>query len=200
MKTVLAVVLGTALLAGCAVRPVVETDAARAAYDNRAEAIGTWTRWGLSGRLGIDGGDDGGSGRLNWVVGEEGSSLQFRGALGRGAWRLSIEQQGATLEKADGTVTRAPSADTLALMETGWEIPVAALAWWVRGLARPGGRAPMDIDAEGLPLTLEQDGWRVSFERFDDSGDVRLPKRIEAVKGDYRVKLAISRWWHEGDA
>lgn len=187
-----------ASLAACATGPRPEPGAAEreARYDERAGRIGGWTAWTLTGRLGVDLGEDGGSGRLDWRVADERQSLQFRGALGQGAWRLESGPGGARLERANGEVREAASVGHLVYVETGWTVPVEALAWWVRGLASPAD-APsrLELNADGTPQLLEQRGWRVRFKRYGDgAGGEALPTRLEAIRGDVTIKLAVSRW------
>lgn len=196
-----ALCLAAALLAGCAApapRPTPPmTD--HEPYAQRAAAVGAWTRWGLTARLGIDDGQDGGSGRLDWRVDGESSTLDFRGALGRGAWRLSIDPEGATLLRADGSEVHANSIAELVIAETGLSLPVAALQWWVRGLPQPVPEFRWSLDDQGLVQELEQLGWQVHYNRYMDYGTLRMPRRLEATDGVQRVNLAVSRWWHEGE-
>ncbi len=208
MKNLLVLMLAGALLAGCAGRVTESVDdaAARAAYADRAMAIESWREWGFTGRLGIRGAEDGGSGRIDWSVAGDHAVLQFRGALGQGAWRLETDAIGATLTRADGSVVRAADADALAFAEVGWRVPVEALARWVRGLASATTQSAtkrippgLSLDARGLPLSLEQGGWQVTFERYDNETGAWLPGRVQAEQGETRVRLVISQWRHDGD-
>ena len=58
---------------------------------------------------------------------------------------------------------------------TGWNLPVKALPYWVRGLPAPAP-APSDtrIDA-GLMQRFEQGGWQVQYERYQEKCTRRLP-------------------------
>lgn len=190
--------LALLVLAACAARePVREAAEAELEYDRRAEALDEWTAWGLTGRLSIDDGADGGSGRLDWTVRESTSQLHFRGALGQGAWQLELDDAGATLRKADGTVVEEPSVRELVMRETGWQVPVEALQWWIRGLAQPGSEAILEYDPRGAGrlLALEQRGWRIEYGAYGEYAPHWLPTRLEATRDEHRVKLAISRWW-----
>ena len=172
---------------------------ARAAYVERQDAIATWEAWGFSGRLSMDDGEDGGSGRLDWAVRGGVSTLEFRGALGQGAWKLVLDPDGATLSKADGSVLADPSVGDLVRRETGWRVPVDALGWWVRGLAEPGHPAQFEFgDAGTQPLVaLSQLGWHIRYDRYREDDELLMPSRLEATRDNGRVKLAISRWWHQ---
>lgn len=190
------------LLQACATPMVAPPgdEAAQAAYRERLLSLTEVRRWQLSGRLSIDDGEDGGSGRLDWVVDEDDAQLEFRGALGKGAWRLEISPAAAVLHKADGSVRVAPSVDELVLEEIGWRIPVSALQWWVRGLAAPGPADTRTLDPEGRLLALEQHGWRIEFSRYREFGKQTLPARLDATRGPRRVKLAVVEWSPLGPA
>ena len=59
-------------------------------YEDRASRLNATGEWGLVGKISLDDGDDGGSGRLQWSVEPSYSELDFHGAMGRGAWHLQI--------------------------------------------------------------------------------------------------------------
>jgi outer membrane lipoprotein LolB len=166
----------------------------KAAYQDRAEKIGAIPEWSLVGKISLDDGDHGGSGRLQWRVKPEGSELDFHGAMGRGAWHLQISPEGAVLKEANGAEQTAAGVDALIQDRMGWPIPVDALQWWVRGLAAPGIVEDESFDDEGLLVSLDQFGWNVEFNRYDSFSGVALPIRLDARRDDYRVKLAIGRW------
>lgn len=191
---------GLALLVACAApAPAPDRSDSRLAYESREAIIRSWATWGLTGRLGVDGGDEGGSGRLDWSDSGNDATLRFRGALGQGAWRLDITPDEARLQRSDGSVVTARDVDRLVRQETGWELPVTALAWWVRGLAAPGAPGPerMDLNDDGTIAQLEQRDWAITYLRYDEGTGQALPTRLEAVQGDIVVKLAVSRW--QGD-
>jgi outer membrane lipoprotein LolB len=166
----------------------------KAAYQDRAAQLGAIPEWGLVGRISLDDGDHGGSGRLQWDVKSDISELDFHGAMGRGAWHLQIGPEGAVLKEANGVEQTAPGVNDLIQDRMGWPIPVDALQWWVRGLAAPGAIEDEKLDPEGLLISLHQFGWSVDFSRYDSVAGVVLPKRLNATRDNYRVKLAISRW------
>jgi len=164
------------------------------AYQERANQIAAIEQWGLVGRLSLDDGEDGGSGRLSWDAQPAGSDLDFHGAMGRGAWQLQVREQSATLKEADGAVHTALDVSELMQNRIGWSVPVDALAWWVRGLRAPGETDLEQLDADGRLLSLQQHGWTVEFKRYRSVGEIPLPVRLEAQKDNYRVKLAVGRW------
>ena len=163
-------------------------------YEDRTSQLNATGVWGLVGKISLDDGDDGGSGRLQWSVEPGHSELDFHGAMGRGAWHLQIGQDGVLLKMADGTEQAADDVNDLIQDRMGWPIPLDALQWWVRGLAAPGVIENETYGSEGLLTSLRQFGWEVNFKRYASVDGVELPVRLNATNDNYRVKLAISRW------
>lgn len=166
----------------------------RAALQKRADQLEDIASWGLVGKISMDDGDQGGSGRLQWEVKPGLSELDFHGAMGRGAWHLQVGPEGAWLQMADGTEQAAPAVSELIQEQIGWPIPLDALQWWIRGLAAPGVTENETLGPDGLLISLRQFGWSVDFNRYDAFDGMAMPVRLDAKRDDYRVKLAISRW------
>lgn len=183
------------LLHACSSAPVAVPEAGNQfAYQDRVARIGSVSDWSLVGRISLDDGEQGGSGRLQWVVKADQRSIDFHGAMGRGAWHLESGPEGAVLRLADGSEHTAAAVDTLVEQQLGWPIPVTALQWWVRGLSAPGPVEERLIDAAGLLTHLKQFGWQIDFKRYSSESSTLMPTRLDARRGQYRVKLAVSRW------
>jgi outer membrane lipoprotein LolB len=165
-----------------------------ASFQARSGQLGGIGSWGLAGKISLDDGDQGGSGKLRWEVEPGFSELDFHGALGRGAWHLLVGPGLARLQLADGTEQTAPGVGELIRDQIGWPVPLDALQWWVRGLAAPGPVENRTLDAQGLLISLRQFGWSVEYNRYGVFAGLQMPERLDAKRDNYRVKLAISDW------
>lgn len=163
-------------------------------YQAKSGALGSINWWVLKGRLAVNDGKDGGSGHLNWQKQGQSNYLKFHGALGRGAWQLIADEQGAVLEWANGESYRAASASDLLEEQLGWTIPVPALLWWVRGLAAPGAWSFRQLDEQGNLEQLNQLGWKIEYGRYTEAGSVLMPRSLTARRQSYTVKFAIQDW------
>jgi outer membrane lipoprotein LolB len=179
--------------AGCATLSA-PTDPLVPLYEQRLARLGEIEEWVLDGRLAINDGADGGSGQWRWHHGEAFSRMDFHGALGRGAWRLDVDAGGAELNFADGRTRRAESVDALVQAEVGWQVPIESLAWWVRGLAAPGGIEKRELDRQGRLSELTQQGWTIEYARYTAVGEEYLPMRMTARREDRTVKVAVRKW------
>ena len=184
------------VLSACSTVQQVESDPSAAAlrYQTRFESLSAIDNWSLEGRLAISNDDDGGSGHFSWKKQPHSDRMDFHGALGRGAWRLEADKNGAVLEMSDGTVHQAGSIGDLVSNRVGWAIPVDQLAWWVRGLAAPGESGQRILGDEGKLVELHQTGWTIEFSAYRVFDGIELPVKLTAQRADSRVKLAIKRW------
>ncbi|MDX1556158.1 MAG: lipoprotein insertase outer membrane protein LolB [Xanthomonadales bacterium] len=185
-------------LASCAAVPSTEEGPPLAVrtelYESRHAALTAFDRWSMDGRLAVSDSEDGGSGKLEWRKQPDLSELDFRGALGRGAWQLDIRPGHAVLSLGTGETFEAPEVSELVQNHVGWHIPVGALEWWIRGLAEPQGKAEHSLDEAGRITQLSQYGWTVEYDRYKEFSGIQLPTKIEARKGARLVKLIMREW------
>jgi len=185
---------GWLLLSGCAAERGRPGDAQsldrQQARERQLSAI---TDWSLRGRMAVSGGGDGGSGQLHWQQADGRVEFEVRAPVSRQTWRLVIDAGGARIDGLEGGERRGPDAHALLLKTVGWDLPLASLDAWVRGM-RASGPARLEFDADGLPTLLEQDGWRVEYRGWDRRQAPPLPSRVFASRDGHRVRLAIESW------
>jgi len=183
-------------LAACSSMPAsnVESASREILYESRLHELSELKQWKIEGRLAVNDGKDGGSGNFKWSSKGESNSMNFHGALGRGAWRLEADKDGAVLELADGETYQAPSVSELLEQNLGWKVPVDALAWWVRGLAAPGTSASRELNKNGQLVGLDQLGWMIKYGRYRDNDGVFMPIKMTASKDSQTLKLVVRGW------
>lgn len=183
-----------ALVAGCAAPQRLPADAAALrAQAEREEVLGAEADWGLSGRIAVSNGRDGGSGAIDWTQSGERIRLEVQAPVTRQTWRLDAEPGRARIEGLDGGPRDGSDPTQLVADAVGWTLPVEDLAAWVRG-ARGRGPAEVEFAADGLPARIRQHGWTVDYRNWDRSRSPALPSRVFAERGDQRVRLVIQAW------
>lgn len=147
-------------------------------------------QWQLSGKIGLWQGDQRESASIDWQhCGPERGRLRLSGPLGSGAIEITQQEDQVTLRQGGDTRT-ADNAEQLAL-EAGWPIPVAALSYWVRGMAAPTSAQQSQLSPQGQLHHLQQLGWQIDFS-YPDNG--HMPNRLEAVTESQKVVLLIGQW------
>ena len=185
------------VLGGCAqapVRPAV-VDAARSeqAQAARERALASRRAWSFTGRLAVSTGGRGGSGRIEWTQDGDDFDVRLLAPVTRQGWRLHRVGGIARLEGLEGGPREGADAEALLFEATGWRLPVADMAAWVRGARGTGSPASVESDAAGLPRTIGQSGWQVDYPAWN-ADELPLPTRVHATQGDARVRLAIESW------
>ncbi|WP_222565673.1 lipoprotein insertase outer membrane protein LolB [Novilysobacter antarcticus] len=192
------------LLVGCAgapLRPAIsatEVAAAEASQLQRESALARTPDWSLAGRVAVANAGKGGSGRIEWRQDGPRYLITLSAPVTRQGWQLAGDADAARLEGLEGGPRSGPDARLLLLAATGWDIPVVALGDWVRG-ARAPALAPAKIEygTDGLPRRIDQDGWTIEYRWAPDAvteGETALPSRVDAVRGEARVKLIVDEW------
>lgn len=194
------IVIGLSLaLAACASQPrrsaapPVAPAAAEAAQNQREAALRADSNWSFAGRIAVTNGRDGGSGRLEWRQQQARYEVSLSAPVTRQSWRLTGDAGSAQLEGLEGGTRTGSDAGALLREATGWEIPVVALADWVRGV-RAAGPAAIQYDDSGRPSRIEQGGWQIDYSWPAQAATPVLPSRIDARRGEARVKLIVDRW------
>jgi outer membrane lipoprotein LolB len=194
------VALALGACAGQGVRPTpaglpeAEAEAHQAARD---AALARHPQWSLQGRVAVSTAGHGGSGRIDWQQDGPRYQVSLSAPVTRQSWRLTGGDGEARLEGLDGGPRTAADAAGLLRGATGWDIPVDALGAWARGArAASHGPAQVEYGADGQLATLRQDGWTLHYADWQPQAglDLPLPHRLEAIRGDARVRLAVDAW------
>ena len=194
--------VATLLLGACAGRAPREAlpplDAVPAVHQaQRERALAAHPDWSLQGRVALSNGRDGGSGRIDWQQQGDRYTVALSAPITRQSWRLSGDAGGALLEGLEGGPREGADPARLLREATRWEIPVTALADWVRGLPAPAaahGPASIAYGADGRVAASEQDGWRIGYGAWTAVDGMELPARLDARRGDASVRLVVDAW------
>lgn len=184
------------VLAACAPVPVRRPGTAQqlAAQTAREQALGAQRAWSLDGRFAASDGHRGGSGGIAWQQNGQRYEFTLRAPVTGKTVRLSGGPDGAVLTGAATQPLAGRDAGEVLNAEFGWNVPVADLAWWVRGLRAPGRPGILTFGENGLPATLDQDGWHVDYRDWYAERSPPLPRKVYASREPYTVRVFIEQW------
>jgi outer membrane lipoprotein LolB len=147
----------------------------------------------LSGRIAVRYRDDAGSGNIAWRHAARTDELLLTSPLGQGIARITRDGEEIVLKMQDGKEHRASDVEALTEQVLGFRLPIVGLAHWVRGRpAQSPAPAPTRqvADAAGRLTELEQSGWRIEYQEYQD----KLPARMRLSYPGLEMRLAISEW------
>jgi outer membrane lipoprotein LolB len=171
--------------------------AAQAGQATREAWLQGHASWSFEARVAVSQAGKGGSGRLDWQQQAGRYTAQLSAPVTRQSWKLSADGDGALLEGLAGGPRQGGDADVLLREATGWDIPVQTLSDWARGIA---GDGKAEFASNGQLQGLEQAGWQIRYGEWQaGQGDApAMPRRIEAQRGDSKVRLIVDRWDFDG--
>lgn len=179
-----------ALLAGCQSTPEVPGE--RAQQEQRLQRI---QHWEAEGKIAIRMADDRQSASFKWTQKKDDYAIHLFGPFGQGTTWLRRSSGRVTLESAKTGVHRAASAEMLMQDVLGWQVPVTNLQFWLRGLPAKKPRPErQERDLTGLLSHLQQQGWEVTYSRYEPFSGWWLPTRIQAERDDLRLTIVVKRW------
>ena len=183
-----------ATLAACAPVRVKESAETNSAQSAREAKLATMKSWTLTAHIGVSDGKDGGSGELVWKQNGDNYDFTVHAPVTGKTWKLSGDESHAMLEGVDAQPDTGSSPDRLLKDRLGWDVPLAQLSDWVRGLRAKGSAANTTYDAQNLPAVIEQDGWKVEYRDWFTDRNPPLPKKVFATRGNSRVRVSIEDW------
>lgn len=165
-------------------------------HQRQVQTIGDWQ---LTGKLGIRTTDDSGSTSLKWAQQIANYQIKLSGPLGQKSMIITGTPDKVRLEQTGEPAQEAKTAEALIKKSAGWTLPVAQLAYWVRGVPAPKLRiTQLQQNETGLIAQLIQGGWIINYSNYRDQTfngiNLPLPGKITAEYKDVRLVLVIRDW------
>jgi len=193
----LAITLVLGACAGQAKRASVELD-----WEQHSAQLQQLESWTASGKLALRTADKAESATLQWQQQAGESHLSLSGPMGMNAVTVHSDGQRMQVQRADQSREFDVSTPDAILHNTGWELPLQALPYWLKGAPSP--RLPvqsMELDSErDLLRALQQDDWQIDYLEYEDFHGLTLPTRLQIQRASTVVKIILRDWQtHQGE-
>ncbi|MEK6594436.1 MAG: lipoprotein insertase outer membrane protein LolB [Pseudomonadota bacterium] len=141
------------------------------------------------------------SSNVRWQHTAQSDEIWLMSPVGQTLAHIIHAADGAVLTAADRQQYQASSVESLTRRALGWELPLARLQYWVRGLAAPDSVPDsFERDAAQRPAALAQDGWRIAYINYPPDQQGGLPRRLDLARGSQAIRLVIDDWRGETPA
>lgn len=173
-----------------------ELPAAKVPEGNRLQTISLLQKWDINAQVAVRNTAENKSETVNlvWQQNQSNYHLSMFGPMGSHAVKLSGNSQGVVLEKSTGEKIKAKTPETLLAEQTGYELPVSYLYYWVRGLPVPDLRHETHLGQNQQLAELIQAGWRIEYLAYTSVNQMALPTKIFLYHPPVSVKIMISEW------
>ena len=190
-------------LAGCSTLPKAPvTSTATPQSLVRTQTLGKADRFSLEAKLAVQYAGKGYTARLLWRHQADSDDLRIFSPLGQQVAWIQRSASGVTLTDQQGKQHQAADVASLTERLLGWRLPLSGLSQWVLGLPHTGSPYQASYLANGAPQTLQQEGWQIEYDEYQQvtlpqaSGALTasLPFYVRLLQQDVRLKLAIQQW------
>ena len=189
-------------LGGCALAPQAPK------IEGWAAQVSVLTAFRVQGRIAVKTGDhafgytaqdspSGGSfsGGIVWSRDGQHEVILLRTPLGQGVAEIQMAPGNVALATAEGRRFEAQDGETLLQSVLGWSLPLAGMGHWLTGRPDPFRPYAGQQDAQGRWTEIEQDGWRIAYDRYAEQDGLSLPGRLVARRGeDLEIRLVVDAW------
>ncbi|QJR79695.1 outer membrane lipoprotein LolB [Alteromonas pelagimontana] len=189
--------LGLLLLSACSTLPSGPDTAVN--LPAQLQALERVTHWKAQGKIAFRDSTQALSANLIWRTQQPEFHFRMTNLLGITLVDLQVTEQLSTLKSNDKTYTDTDPAELIS-RTTGWEIPVAQLLNWMKGL--PGKGDKYSFTEQGLvdrltPNCADCTNWQVNYDNYGDVEGVWLPHSLTLTQTDNPdtfIKIRIDRW------
>ena len=167
-------------------------DNIRPSPDDQLVDFSTINTYQLSGKMSFSNGEDGGSGRIMWLVEHGLVDATLKAPLGSKSWQITESTNGAKLVTSSGEVINATDAESLISHQLGWSVPWQSLTAWILGKQHQNKES--EKHWSGDTLIIIENGWKIVYSKFRPYPNGVMPHKMVAKKGVYSIKLAVKSW------
>ncbi len=183
-------------LTGCASVPMQQQPPQNQSipWGNRVQTLSGIENWDLKALIAIRAAHAANSASLNWQQNKQNYTILLFGPLGTNSFALQGRPGQVQLQTANGKKFSAPNAETLITEQTGWQLPVSNLYYWIRGLPVPTLPAVKRYDSYNHLSLLNQQDWTIHYLSYVAVNNIDMPNKIVLENPQLRVKIIVTQW------
>jgi outer membrane lipoprotein LolB len=182
------------LLAGCS--GLNQRDPTSSSWQTHSAQLELLQQWTAIGKVALRTAKASESASLAWQQDNQNTHLHLSGPLGIGATTIYSNGRELEIHRNDDHTTVDISNPDAIVLNTGFDLPLDALSYWLKGIPAPAikvQRLELDPQTE-LLQSLWQNDWEVSYQRYEQFQGFTLPTRLQIQRGETRAKIMISNW------
>lgn len=173
------------LLSACATTPPTT----QAPYESHSrQALYSLQYWSFEGRLAINKQKESWQANINWQHSPDKELIKLSGPLGQGATLIELTDNLVTINRGDGKVQSSSQIEAFINQQLGLFVPVQSLRYWVIGL--PEKQLKVTESETGF----YQAGWLVEYKQMQTVDTQLIPKKINVMNTQVKLKLIIDQW------
>jgi outer membrane lipoprotein LolB len=154
------------------------------------------THWSLLGKLGVRTEEESLTVAINkWQQTDDQFEIDLSSTFfGLGSSRLFGSSDFLSIFQPGEDTLSSFEPDQLIASALGIPLPISHLALWIKALPADDLAFEQTLNAQGLPETLIQDNWIMTYSNYHTDYNPPLPGKIKLQHHNIRIILAIKAW------
>lgn len=150
--------------------------------------------WKIKARIAIKTPEDTVSATLDWKKNDDNFDFHLYGLFGATYAHLVQSEHKASLTLAEDKVFFNSNAENLLSQRLGWNFPLDALSYWIKGLPSNMPGESISRSDNGNIAEAHFNNWNVFFSSYQNYSGYLMPKIIKATHPQLTIKLVINNW------
>ena len=148
----------------------------------------------MTGRSAAKYADSGWQAGVHWCQAGSQSRLELSGPMRLGTILLSYRLGELWIRESADYLSITHQPQRLLEAKLGFSVPLAALRFWLMGVAEPGAIDYQQVDNDGRLNLLRQHGWVVKYDQYMMVDGYLLPGKIKLTKDAVSLKIVVDEW------
>jgi len=150
--------------------------------------------WQVTAKMAINTPEENATVTLEWDKREENFDFHIYGLLGATYAQLTQKDGMATLTLPDDQIAYHQDAEQLIYQAMGWDFPLHALSFWIKGIPSEISGEQISRDEKGKIKQIIFRDWQVDISRYQLFSGYSMPKMIKAKHPNLSLKIVIRNW------
>jgi outer membrane lipoprotein LolB len=191
-KAGLIIVFG-AFLAACAGTPRMDTPV-NEDWQRRYQILQDIQQWEFTGRIAVRDASEAQNSRIRWRQQGDSFIINLWGALNIGATEITGTPEQVRLQQEGQEALITDTPEQLIREQLGYELPVANLEYWIKGIPGPDDHAELVFNEFNQLSVLQQSGWQIEFLGYTNYQLETLPTRMRMQKPPLQLDFVRLSW------
>lgn len=150
--------------------------------------------WQIKARVAITTPEDNVTATLDWLKTGEEFNFHIYGTFGVTYANLIQQADQAILKMPDDQIFYHQDAQQLLYQSLGWDFPIDALSFWIKGLPSNQSGELINRNQEGELDEAYLNDWKVEFSRYQFYSGFKMPRIIKATHPQMTLKVVVKDW------
>ena len=185
----------TIILTACStLQPTPPENYHRLTWSKRLIQLNSLNKWSLRGSFSIHYANRTDIASYQWKQNHENYQIKISSPLNLVHLDLYGNKQQITLQKSAHEIYTATTPEELLAQQVGWELPIANLVYWIKGMPAPESHYKIKLDCYNHLIALKQQGWLIKYPAFTEMNGIDLPHTINLENPQLKIKMVVKEW------